>query len=99
MTTLTLFQSWVQTLFDYVAGVALLGMTQRFRPLSTIIAALIPQSMRGAEAGHTDWTVKKLEERLAKSEALPDLFVAPQSSQIPELPSLKKPVSSMYKKI
>jgi hypothetical protein len=81
MTTLTLIPAVVQTLFNYVAGVALLGMTQRFWPLNSIIMALIPQTMRDAEAGHTEWTVKKLRERLAKSEARPDLFVAAQFPQ------------------
>jgi len=37
--------------------------------------------MGDAEVGHTEWTVKKIRERLAKPEAPPDMFVAPQPPQ------------------
>ncbi|KAL5326537.1 hypothetical protein ACEPPN_004223 [Leptodophora sp. 'Broadleaf-Isolate-01'] len=59
---------WIQMLFDWVAGAALLGMAQKLWPLTNIITWLIPKKMRDAEISHRTKTKEVLEQCLKRAE-------------------------------
>ncbi|KAG4429108.1 hypothetical protein IFR05_015410 [Cadophora sp. M221] len=61
---------WIQALFDWVAGAALLSMAQKLWPLTSIITWLVPKKMRDAEASHRTKTKEVLENRMERAESV-----------------------------
>lgn len=59
---------------QYVIGSAILGMAQRFWPLGVILKAMMPKSLREAQAKHRATTLEKLHRRLDMTDnTRPDL--------------------------
>lgn len=68
-----MIKDWIEMVFGYAVGAAILGMTQNFWPLTPILMSLVPKKMRDASENHTRMTEKMLTHRLATAEERKDL--------------------------
>ena len=71
-------QPWIQMLYDWVAGAALLSVAQKLWPLTRLVQWFIPKEMRDAERTHRILTLEKLQKRIGGHHAVHvDLYVSP----------------------
>lgn len=66
-------KDWIEMVFRYAVGAAILGMTQNFWPLTPILMSLVPKKMRDVSENHTRMTEEMLTQRLGTTEKRTDL--------------------------
>ncbi|KAK0121704.1 hypothetical protein ONS95_009989 [Cadophora gregata] len=65
---------WINNLFSVTKGITLMGMTQRFWPLTPILMFFVPKKMRNMEVEHRALIKERLEKRFAKTTPRKDII-------------------------
>ncbi|KAL2075912.1 hypothetical protein VTL71DRAFT_855 [Oculimacula yallundae] len=65
---------WAKTFFSFAKGITIMGMTQRFWPLTPILMFFVPEEMQEAETELRVFTKDRVEARLAKTDAKKDII-------------------------
>ncbi|KAG4423108.1 hypothetical protein IFR04_003745 [Cadophora malorum] len=65
---------WINNLFSVTKGITLMGMTQRFWPLTPILMFFVPKKVRNMENEHRALIKEQLEKRFAKTTPRNDII-------------------------
>ncbi|KAH7412712.1 cytochrome P450 [Cadophora sp. MPI-SDFR-AT-0126] len=67
---------WINSLFSVTKGITLMGMTQRFWPLTPILMFFVPKKVRNMENEHRALIKERLEKRFSKTTPRQDIITA-----------------------
>lgn len=68
------YSPWVKTMFESMKANLRLMALRNFAGMTTIIAKLMPDSMRRKQIDHFNYSAERVDRRLAKKDHRPDLW-------------------------